>query len=292
MAEAQQPDEKKQGGGASKEPESPTKEPPRSQAAAPPPSPPAPPAVSTSAPAEQPKPTSHVPTRRLIGEDDEIPDDAELLEMPKKALKSRLARHTKTELKSRFGTDDFDEIKTRLDKLADFEKKQEEQRLAQLTETDRLKEQLTAAERRFQDAEKRAERAQLQRVLDTEDRRAAKILSRYIDDDDIEDVIPRLARHINGLSDDECVNPDAVIDAWAKDFVEKKPKFAKNKPEEKREAKPPPERVPLTNGPPAGGKPSGSLVPNLGEKTAAPGKPNSMTQAEWLAYKRQNNLNF
>src|SRR5260370_36360512 len=50
------------------------------------------------------------PKAKQIGEEDDIPEDADLLQLSKKALNARLLRHTKKELRERFGTDDLDDV--------------------------------------------------------------------------------------------------------------------------------------------------------------------------------------
>lgn len=280
-------------------------EPPKAEAKTPPAPEPAKPAPAQLQNGEQAKPADRVPTRKLLGDEDDIPDDADLIEMSPRKLKARLERHTKKQLRDRFGSDDPDAIKARLDKLAQFEEDQEKQRQAQLTETEKMKEQLAAAEKRAVDAEARVQKAHLQRVVEHEDRRAQRILAKYVDEDDVDDVVPKLARFVNGLTDAELANPDKVIEDWAKDFIEKKPKFAKASIKEERERVAKAEadkaakeaeaakskvKVPLSTGP-AGGKP-GQQVDTGGPKTAAPGRPNSMTDAEWRDYKRQSGIQY
>src|SRR5580700_2962800 len=77
---------------------------------------PATPIIQQGAPQTPVTPTTE-PKRHRLGVEDDIPDDADLLELPRRALDSRLARHTKSQLQQRFGTSDFDEIKGKLDRL-------------------------------------------------------------------------------------------------------------------------------------------------------------------------------
>ena len=50
----------------------------------------------------------------LSADTDDIPENAELLSLSRKGLESRLARHTRKDLRERFGTDNSDEIVAQL----------------------------------------------------------------------------------------------------------------------------------------------------------------------------------
>lgn len=279
-------------------------------AAPPPASPPSPPTLS---PAQQ-EPTkvdlpavqvdgvartaAHVPTRRLITEtDDDIPDNAELIEMSPKALKSRLDRFTKKQIKERFGVEDFDAVKTQLDRLADYERKEEEQRLAQLTEVDRLKEQLAQAHQARERAETRAQELHETQVVAAEDRRIKGIADKYIKPKGFKIAISELASFLNGCSEDDLRSPDELIDNWFQKFVKEDwPEFSKDygaqAPVAPQAPAPPPRAIPLSNGAhverPSTQHPSGQVL----QKTAAPGKSNSMSETEVREYKRQNGLHW
>lgn len=245
-------------------------------------------------------PVERVPTRKLISDtDDEIPDNAELLEMSPRNLKGRMERYSKKQLKERFGVDDFDQIKAQLAELDAYKKNEEDKRLAQLTETDRLKEQLLQSEAAREKAETRARDLQESRIIESEDRRVMNIAAKYLDPDYIDTEIPRLAKFLYSCTEDELRNADDVIDAWFKHRVEEKPKLGKDyggpaaAVAGTTAATPPvPVKVAVNNGvnaeKPANGQQSGLAF----QKTAAPGKANSMTESEVKEYKRQHGLHW
>jgi hypothetical protein len=262
----------------------------------PPEAPPPPAAGLAPTPPPAPDPGQRAPlppTKKLIklADADDIPDDADLLEMSPRALKSRLERHSKKELRDRFGTDDTDDIKAKLDKLSEFEAKAEKDRLAQLSEVEQWKERAAKAERERDEAFTRARDAQEARIVDREDTRITGLAAKYLDPDYIEESLYKLARYLRDEVDasDLKKNANGVIEDWFKKLVEKKPKLGKDF----GAAGPPPKPVPLTNGteparPGQGGQPSGTAL----DKTAAPGKANSMTEAELRAYKRAQGLHW
>lgn len=259
------------------------------------------PAAGVVAPTPEMKAANGVPTRKLIGDEDEIPNDTEtLLEMKPSHLKGRLQRATAQERKTlfaQFGVESAEGLQSKLDKLRDLEEKEEAQRLAQMTEVDRLNEQLTKEREARSAAEARVQQIQDTQVIEREDRRVLSIMEKHLDPDTIEDLIPKLARHLNGKSVEDLANPDAVIEAWCKEFVEKKPKFGKDyaaaASDAKKDEPAPVKQIPLDNGA-KGARPDGNPVPpsEASGKTPKPGQPNSMSQAELAAYKRQHGLNY
>jgi hypothetical protein len=235
----------------------------------------------------------------LSDTDDEIPNDAELLEMSPRALKSRLDRFTKKQLKERFGVEDFDTIRTQLDELELYKREREEKRLAEMTELDRLKEQLAQAQEATRRSEAKALAMQEARVVEHEDRRVMAIAAKYLDEDYIDTELPRLARYIQGCSEEELRDADGTIEAWFRRRVEDKPKLGKDysngappPAQVQSQVGPPPKQVPHSNGVtverPGQAQPSGSNQ----ARTAAPGRPNTMTEAELREYKRQHNLHW
>lgn len=226
------------------------------------------------------KPAAGTPTRKLVGDDGEIPTDAELIEMSPKALKSRLDRETKKTLRERFGSDDVDQIKARLDKLAEFEEREEAARLAAMSEQEKLKEQLQASEAARQAAEDRMEEYRLSQDVERGDTVVRGIVEQKIDPDYVDEVMAKVARHILSLDDDEITDEKGLVATFVDEYLEKKPKLAKDYAPPTGE-KPAPKELPATNGVDAtrNGVPAGA-VGQSGAKTASPGKPNSMTTAE------------
>ena len=238
---------------------------------------------------------AHTPTRKLLGADeDDIPNDADLIEMSPRSLKSRLERFTKKALRDRFGTDSFDEIQTRLDQLEDYKKREEETKRAAMSEAERMKTDLAAAEARATKAEERAVAVHEARIVDKQDTRVTSIMSKFFDADYIEDEMPRLARFLLKC-DDKQLRRASTIEKWCQERVEKKPKLAKDYDATKSapvETAPALKAVPLNTGasPPRAGNaaPAGSAL----NRTAAPGKTNSMSESEWKSYKRTNGISY
>lgn len=246
--------------------------------------------VAPQAPAvQQPvaTPAERIPTRKLIGgDDDDIPDNADLIEMSPKSLKSRLERSNKKQLRDRFGTDDMESIKAKLDKFAEYEAKQEEQRLAQLSEGERMKEELNVEKTARLAAETRVKELQESRILESEDRRVMNIAAKYLDPDYIDTNIPVLARHLDGLSEEDLKNPEKAIEDFFKDLVTKKPKLAKEYEAEKKaveeQKSAAPVKMPLNNGPNVAKPPNTASSGNAGTKNVK-----EMSASEYRQYKQQ-----
>lgn len=170
---------------------------------------------------------------KLMADDDEIPEDAELLELTNTALKRRLERHTKAELRNRFGTDKPDEIKAKLDRLAELEGAEEARKREAMSEKERLENDLKTERRAREDAERRARMAEDDRVVEKEGDRISRLLGRHIEIEDDEDfreaVFKKLARHLKSeFTEEEMLNlKDGEIEKWAKNYIKDHPRHAK-----------------------------------------------------------------
>jgi translation initiation factor IF-2 len=220
----------------------------------------------------------------LADDEDDIPEDATLLNLSRKGLKGRLDRYSKKQLKEHFGTDDVDEISKKLKKAEELTAKEEERRRATLAKEEKLEEDLKAANTRADQAEARAQAVLDQRILANEEQRVDEIAAKYLDMDFVESTYPQLAEHLLGefkkkdLADDKNRKAiDKSIETFYKDLVEKKPKLAKDY--EERVASGDKVKVPLTNSP-KGTPPDKREGPAATEKTFAPNKPNSMSKGE------------
>lgn len=217
--------------------------------------------------------------KKLSGDDDEIPEEEELVQMSPRALKARLTRASKAQLRDAFGTDDIDDIKKKIALADEATKKQEEERKARLTKEQKLQEELDAANKVLADTRTKLEEAERTRVVEKQDTRIHRIASNHVDGDYIEDSFPHLARAIRQAVKEGdkkfAKNEEAWIENWYKEYVEKKPKLGKDFGKEAE--KPPTMKVPFTNG--VQGKPAPQQTSGQ-PKTAAPGRPNSMSDAE------------
>lgn len=223
---------------------------------------------------------------KQIGEDDDIPEDSELLSMSKQALAKRLDRHTKKELRDRFGTDDPAKIKKDLEELATLRSEKDAKRRAEMSELEKAKEDLAKEKKAREEAEAKAQRQVDQQTFAEYDSTAKEVFEGNIAPKHMKRASRELKEHI--LSLDEAETPaDAkkakkVFEKWMKGWLEENPEFAKAKEEE-------PKRIPLTTGSNPNAKREKSDA-SLTQKTAKPGQVNSMTKAEYNAYKRERGL--
>lgn len=281
---------------------------PAAQQAAPAaPPPPAP--VQQSAPVAQ--SVERVPTRKLIEDnDDEIPRDAELLEMSPVAFKKRLERSKRSELKSLFGTDNVEEIQKIRSEYAELKKAHEDKRLADMSEVERLKEQLARTEEARSKFEQHVQQMEQDRVIAAADQKVMGMATRHIHPRYMRQEVERLKYFIRGLSEEEMKDEDAVLEEWFKSFIAEVPWMAKDYAPPAPEVppppappppvaqvgqvpavqRPPPVQVPMTNG--GADRPAQAQAAVSWEKTPAPGKPNSMTDGEWMSYKRVHGISY
>lgn len=277
---------------------------PGGQATAPPvpASPPAPPAaVEPPAPAA-PVATAHVPTRKLVDDEGDIPDDADVLEFKKSTFKSRLDRHasaTMTKKLQELGVDSIEAAKEKLARLEAYEKAQEEQRLAEMSEVDRLKTMHEQTQ-----AELAEWRAKYDRMVESQQTAAVEstvmgVASKYVDPGYMEEANAAFQRHVNATPE-SAIGDDVIAftENWFKEYVERKPAFKLQGPPPPPPAQTAPKPVnviPMSNGAAQVNPttPDGSVTPaSDANKTAAPGQPNSMTDSEFRAYKKNLGYTF
>lgn len=201
--------------------------------------------------AEEKAPAAQEPRTPKVIDDGDEPDEKELYQLSGAALKKRLGRYAKSQLKEHFGTSDPDEIKKKLDKLTKLEAKAEEERLAKLSEDEKNKELLAKERQRAEAAERRAQEAEDRQVVATQDRRVTNFASKFIDEDLVEDATERFAKFVMKLSPKQVAKlDDGDIQAWFENLAKEKPKFAKGAPAAaaRTEEKKPAERKSITNG--------------------------------------------
>lgn len=224
--------------------------------------------------------------KKLSADDDDVPDDEEIVQMSPRALKARLTRASKAQLREAFGTDDIEAIQKKIAKGDAATVKEEEERKARLTAEERLKEERDAAIKERDEAKSRVEMVERARIVEKQDGRIGKIAAKHLDPDYIEDAFPKLATALLKAAKDGdkklAKHEDQWIDNWFAEYVKAKPKLGKDfgATEETAPTKPEPKRLPFNNGPiapkPGQQAPSGTLS----VKTASPGKPNSMSDKE------------
>lgn len=236
-------------------------------------------------PGEEKKPEPKPEPKRasLKSDADEIPEDAEIVEMPLKALKRRLSKHTNAELKAQFGTSDAAEIKKKLARADELEKAEEDRKKAAMTEAEKKDAELAEYKARAEKAERRERAIYQARSFEREDNRMLRLSQEFFDEDYAEDQLPKLAKHLAETFDDKALDAmkpaevDKIVRDFFKELAERKPKLA-------REAKAPEKKkVPANNTANDKDRPGerreGGQNPAEG-KTFKPGQQNSMTKRE------------
>lgn len=171
---------------------------------------------------------------RLAAGDDEIPDDAEVIEMSKGALASRLARASSKDLKKRFGTDDPDKIAADLKELTDLRKEKEDARVATLSEVQKATERADRAERERDEAQRQAREGHEQRVFERDDARLTRIAEKHIDPDYVDAELGSFARFLLKEYDKKQLRRmtettrDELAAKFFADRVKTKPKLSKD----------------------------------------------------------------
>ena len=248
----------------------------------------APPAtVPPVVPAIVPPPVGDTTSRAVsIGDDGEIPGDAELLTLSKRAFNSRLDRHTKAELRSRFGTDNPDEIKTKLDQLATYEAERETARLAALSDLERANEAKARAEGERDEWKRQHDELRDTQLVRTAHSRVERIAASLVKPKMQKYALGDFQSYLTGSLSDEEIDrlTDDDITKWFAAKVVEMPEWSKDFA---LPAPPPPiPNVPLTNGPPAGNQappPTGAAAPQSYSPSAA----NPMGRGEAVAAARK-----
>lgn len=233
--------------------------------------------AQTEGAAKEPKPE---PKRvRLSGADEEIPEDAELIEMSSRTLKSRLNSAKKSEVRALFekwGVKDADELQQKLARAKELEAAEEERKRADMTENEKLQADLRKERQLRSDAERREFEVTRTYVVDSQQRRISRIAAQFIDRDYIEQVLPQFAAHLRKNYDENDLKTlkDQEIAKFFADYVKEKPKLAREKP------KP---RVPLTNGARTADRPQAGENGQSGKsnnRNFAPSAENAMSRNE------------
>ncbi len=220
--------------------------------------------------------------KKLSGDDDDIPEDEDLLQMSPRALKARLSRASKSALKEAFGTDDIEKIKAKIAAGDEYETKKEADRKAALTKEEKLKEERDLAIKEARETKSTLDRERTERIVDKQDGRITRIAEQHLKAKHVSKFLPELAKDILKAAAEGdkklAKNEEAWIEAWFVKQVEEEPEFGKDfgkAPEGAPEIK----KLPFSNGVRNESRPSQDR--NSGSpKTAAPGKPNSMSDKE------------
>lgn len=223
------------------------------------------------------------PEAKHVGADDDIPTDANLIQLSTSALNKRLDRFSKKQLEEHFGTSDVGQIKADLAELKESRAAKEAARQAALTREEKLSEERDKEKKRADAAEQKLVQAEERQAFAKYDDGAtgalkeAGILPKYV-----KLAMHELKDHVNSLDEDDAAlkKPEKLFNEWAKAFVKDHPELVV-----KEEAPPAPKKVPLTTGGDSKEKPAKVAI-DLTQKDPRPGRPNSMTKAEFAQHKK------
>lgn len=227
-------------------------------------------------------------------DDDEVP--GEEFRMTKRALTARVTRGFNNKLKE-LGFENADEARASRQKLIEYEQKAEEARLAQLSEIERERELRVRAESQLTSVQKAMQDEREARVYEREQARMDSILAKHIDAKYLKYATNDLMDAINAASEDEVVDANQFLENWAvKYLADEHPewKLGGNVQPVAAPVTPAPQTVPMSNGLGAvrPGTAAQTHQSHMGDKTASPGHPNSMSKAELQALKKSMGLNF
>ena len=263
--------------------------------------------AATPAPAPVVQAAPVVPALRELSEDDEdVPEG--MFKISPKALSSRVQRGAEKKLKEH-GLQSWEEIAAMKARLEEYEATQEEARLAQLTEAERERALREKAESQLEAMKSEVANERTNRMMEREENRVSSWLNQYIDPKFAKYAMGDVLDAINDADESEIADPDEFLKNYFERYVaEEQPGFARAAfkqqaqapvPEDVQQqqapapvaAAPAPKAIPMTNGLQLT-RPLPNAQQTMQGKTAAPGKPNSMTTAELMAYKKSLGLTF
>jgi hypothetical protein len=262
----------------------------------------APAATPAPAPVVQAAPVAPA-LRELSDDDEDVPEG--LFKISPKALSSRVQRGAEKKLKEH-GLQSWEEIEAMKARLQEYESKQEEARLAQLTEAERERALREKAETRLQEMQAEVANERTNRMMEREENRVTSWLNQYIEPKFAKYAMGDVLDAINEASEADIANPDEFLKAYFERYVaEEQPGFARAAfkaapvPEDVQQQQAPapvapapePRAIPMTNGLQLT-RPLPNAQQTMQGKTAAPGRPNSMTAAELIAYKKSLGLTY
>ena len=225
--------------------------------------------------------------------DDEYPVDAKgFLSISVQTFKRRLNRYSAKQLKDTFGTDNVDDIKSRLDEHGKLKAQSEEQRRKQLAKEEQLAEDLKKERDRADKAQARADQLAEEREYREADQDVRKVAERYVEPGKFSKLaMVEFAEYVRDLDEDEVSKlKDKDVEAWFKQYADDNPKLAKGaKPGKGEDDDKSKVRRPIEHGAGAAGA-DPKATPQEGAKTPKPGTPTTMTDAEYKAHKLSRNI--
>jgi len=218
-------------------------------------------------------------------------DDKGVIHMSESAFVKRLARAKSAELQKLFGTTDVNQIIKDRQDLLTFKAQKEVQRRATLDATARLQEDLKKANENATTHKTKLDQLQHRRLVEQQHNAVQGLARKYVNEDDLGDVMFIFGRALQRMKpEDRAKVNETSIETWFKNYVTKKPAFARAGVIAKR-----PPTVAVSNGPGGPGLAKPTAPPsgtNPGERTFKPGQPNSMTTLEAKAAAARQGYNW
>lgn len=253
-------------------------------------------------PPEEKKPEGGAETKPRSLKDDEEPGDSDKeITISSEGLRKRIERGARKFIKEKFGLDEKG-LEEKLTTLTRHEQEQEEKRKAQLTREEQLQEDLKLEKQKRERLENQLKDQEEARLVSEQEGEFRKIADKHVDAKYWKFASREFAEHLtkkHGAALETVEITEADVEKFFGDWAKDNPGMAAKPAEEKKveaekdggkDAK----REPLRNGTANGlGKKTAPLpTGKLAGKTLAPGKPNSMTDAEVREYKRANSLKW
>lgn len=230
-----------------------------------------------------------------IGDDDYPVDKDGYLRISVQTFKRRLGRYSKVQLKEFFGTDNVEDIKARLDEHGKLKEKSDAEHRKTLAKEEQLQQERDKERKRADDAEARATKLAEEREYNQADQEVRAAAEEFVKPGKLAKLAAyEFGEYVRDLDEDEAASiTKSDVKKWFRQYAIDNPEFAKGagpaKSEEAGDDKAK-ERKPLSHGAgEQGGAPT--PAPAVGGKTARPGQPGSMTDAEYRAFKRQQGIN-
>jgi hypothetical protein len=256
-----------------------------------------------TAPEPPPAPATEDPPKlkpRVIGQGGVIPEER---------ITERIARERRKLLREEYGTDDLVKVeqirqdrKQHAEAVGKYRAAEEEAQRAAMTEQERLKADLAKREARIAELEAANRELLESSAVKEQDAVISRVAASKVNPKFLRFAKSELADHLWGLSVEEQAKFDEKkLAKWFDAFVVDNPEIkavvgapVEPAPVVKVEpAKPPPKRVPITNGAgPRRGPPAAtvSVMDPLANKTPRPGQPNSMNPREYADWKKSKRI--
>ena len=196
--------------------------------------------------------------------------------MGEAAMRDRIARAKRQALVEAFGSDNVDELRTKLERAEKLEQEAEERKRAQMTETERMKHDLARARREAHEARASARRMHVQQQVREQQSAVERLAARHISPTYVGMATLALREHLRTLSPREVDRMgDKDVAKWFQRFVAKRPEIAASAQSRRRApaGSPRPAARPHT-------APTGTSAVGGSEKSFSPSAANGMTRAE------------